>query len=116
MEPHTRRAAAYIAGRAISGSDASAVYDHSESRHVNFSGSVLPPDVNVYDHEQSCHIGGSLPSLYHYGNGQHIQLEVTGTHFSGYDHATGQHFSGTVNGQVVSVYDHEHGQHFNYSV
>jgi hypothetical protein len=116
MQPHTRRAVAFIAGRAISGSDASAVYDYSESRYVFFSGDVSAGNVNVYDHEENCHVGGSLPSLYHYGNGQHIQLDVSGTQFNGFDYGSGQHFSGTVNGQAVSVYDYEHGQYSNYSV
>ena len=116
MEAHTRRAVAYIAGRLISGSDAAAVYDYSESRYVNFSGDVDAQNVNVYDYEQSRHIGGTLPSLYHYGNSRHIDLKVNGADFEGYDYASNKHFSGHVDGKNVSLYDYEHGQYFNYTV
>lgn len=116
MNAHTRRAVAYIAGRVVTASASGAVYDYSEGRYVNFSGDVTAEQANVYDYEQGCYVGGQLSSLYHYGNGRHVQLNVDGTQFSGYDYASGRHFNGSVQGNSVTVYDYEQGQYFNYSV
>jgi hypothetical protein len=117
MRPHTRRAVAYIAGRLVSGREATAVYDYSERRYVHFSGEVSEDAANVYDYEERCHIGGSLPSLFHYGNRRHIQCNRSGTQvIDGFDYDTNRHFNVNVSGQAVSVYDYEHGQYFNYSV
>lgn len=107
---------AYIAGRLASGSQAGAVYDYSEGAYFNFSGDVGTGNVNVFDYEQGCHISGSLQSLFHYGNGRHIQLTVEGGHFSGFDYNSGRHFNGNVQGNNISLFDYEHGQYFNYSV
>jgi hypothetical protein len=116
VNAHVRRAVAYIAGRLVSGADSGAVYDYSEGRYVNFSGQVTPQNVNVYDYDEGNFVGGNPASLYHYGDGQYIQLNVNGPQFSGYDFGSGQHFSGNVNARNVTVYDYEHGNYFNYSI
>jgi hypothetical protein len=116
VNAHVRRAVAYIAGRLVSGADSGAVYDYYEGRYVNFSGQVNAQNVNVYDYEQGSFVGGSPTSLYHYGDGQFIQLNVNGTQFRGYDFGSGQHFTGNVNARNISIYDYEHGSHFNYSI
>ena len=116
MQDHTRRAVAYIAGRMISGQDATAVYDYTASSHFHLSGTVSGSNVNVYDFGQSCHVGGSPSSLYHYGNGGHIQLRVNGSNFSGYDYATSSHFSGSVKGRAISIYDYGQSRYFQYVV
>lgn len=116
MQAHTRRAIAYIAGRLISSSRASAVYDYSESRYVNFSGDVSFQNVNVYDYDQRCYVSGSLGSLYHYGNRSYVQLDVNGTNFRGYDYDTRNNLSGNVSGSAVSLYDYGTSAYFNYSV
>jgi hypothetical protein len=116
MQPHVRRSVAYIAARAISGSDSTAIYDYSAAKHFSFSGDVGADNVNVYDYEQRVYIGGPLPSLYHYGTRRHIDLRVDGEGFSGYDYDSSQHFSGTVRGNTVSLYDYEHSEYFSYTV
>jgi hypothetical protein len=116
VEPHTRRAVAYIAGRLISGSGAGAVYDYSETRYVYFSGDVSDDAVNVYDYEQRCHIAGSPPSLFHFRDRRHIEFDRNGQQVNGFDYATNQHFSGTVNGNAVSLFDYEDNQNYNYSL
>lgn len=116
MKSHTRRAVAYIAARLISGRNSGAVYDYSISSHVSFSATISGNRISAYDYDQSCHVGGSLPNLYHYGNSAHLSVKLAGAHFKGYDYDTSSHYSGTVNGRSISIYDYEHSQHFNYSI
>ena len=112
----TRRAVAYIAGRLISGSNASSVYDYSTGRHTNFSGEVSRSRVSVFDYDRSASVSGSPPSLFDYGNGAHIRLTTQGTAFKGFDYGSGDHFSGRVNGRSVSLFDYGASAHYNYTV
>ena len=116
MHPNTRACIAYVAGKLISGSGSSSVYDYSRSRHISISGSVDASHVGVYDHDRGCHFSGSLPNLYDYGRSAHISLNINGNQFSGYDHGDSHHFSGLVNGSSISIYDNGASMHFNYSV
>ncbi len=116
MKAHTRRAVAYIAGRVVSESSSSAVYDYSIGGYTNFSANISHAQISAFDYDESCYISGSLPGLYHYGNSAHLNLQLQGDQFNGYDYDTSSHFSGRVNGRSVSVYDYEHGQYFNYSI
>jgi hypothetical protein len=109
MKADTRRAVAYIAGRAISGKTASSVYDYGEGGHHSFSGDVSAVAANVYDYGSSCHVGGQLGSLYHYGHGSHLQLTLKGKSFTGYDYDDASDFSGDVHGSSVTVYDYPTG-------
>ena len=82
MKDPTRRAIAYIAGRLISGSNVSAVYDYIVSKYFNFSGDISPTAVSIYDHEQKCHISGSGTvsgnsiSLYDYGYSEYFNYTI----------------------------------------
>jgi len=116
MKAHTRRAVAYVVGRLASNRRSSSVYDYTEARHVNMSGTVTASSVAVYDYDHSCHISGSGTSLYHYGNRAYVSLSVTNMSFSGYDYDTRAHFKGKVSGTSVSLYDYETGSYYNYSV
>jgi hypothetical protein len=116
MKSDTRRAVAYIAGRAISGKTVSSVYDYAEGGHHNFSGTVSSDSANVYDYDSSCHIGGRLGSLYHYGHCSHLQLKLKGATFDGFDYDESQHFTGTVHGSSVTLFDYGTGTHYNYSL
>jgi hypothetical protein len=115
MNAHTRRAVAYIAGGLANKANASSVYDYDTGRHFPFSGTV-GVSTGVYDHTQRCHVGGSPPSLHHYGNGRHITLTMHGAAFSGYDYDSGRHFSGRVSVRSVSLYDYDGGGYHNYSL
>ena len=116
MKSDTRRAVAYIVGRAVSGKSSSSVYDFQEGGHHNFSGNVSAVAANVYDYDSSCHIGGQLTSLYHYGHGAHVQIKLNGTRFAGFDYDEAQHFSGDVRGSAVTLFDHATGTHYHYSL
>jgi hypothetical protein len=116
MKTHTRYAVAYIAGRRASGRTSGAVYDSQASRHINMSGTLTSSRVSAYDHDQNCHISGSGTSLYHYGNGAYVTLQLNASRFSGFDYDSQQHFTGNVNGRSVSLYDYETGRYYNYSI
>jgi len=47
MLDHVRAGVAYIAGRMISGSDSSYVYDYSQGKHISISGSVDRDSVST---------------------------------------------------------------------
>jgi hypothetical protein len=116
MHPNTRAlVAAAVAKLVEGGGNVSAIYDYSQSRHIQISGSTSGGNVSLYDHERGCHFSGSGGSLYDYGRGCHVSLQVNGDSFSGYDYGDGHHFSGTVNGKSVSVYDFGQASHCNYS-
>jgi hypothetical protein len=116
MNPATRACVAYVAGRAISASGGSHIYDYSQSRRISIGGSVNGPIVNVYDYDRGCHFSGTLPQLYDYGMSAHVSIEINGTQFKGYDYGAGHHFSGTVNGSSISIYDYGESRHFKYSL
>jgi hypothetical protein len=104
------------AGRVISGSAGSSVYDYSRLRHLNISGSIDENAVGVYDHERSCPFSGTLPNLYDYGTKAHLTLTIKGNSFDGYDYGGKHHFSGSVSGSSVSIYDYGEERHFSYSL
>jgi hypothetical protein len=115
MNPGTRACVATAALMAINGKNVSSVYDYSASEHRNVGGQITGKNVSIYDYQRSCHFSGSLPSLYDYGTGNHVQLTVSGKSFNGYDYDTGNHFSGHVTGNSVSIYDYEDSQNYSYS-
>lgn len=110
MTDSTRRAIAYIAGRASSGRSSASVFDYSKSAHFSFSGKVTGSAVSAFDYTEQCHITGSGSSgsfsLFHYGAQQHITLRVDGRKFRGFDYGSGGHFLGSVSGRTVSVFDY----------
>jgi len=115
MLDHVRAGVAYIAGRIISGSDSSYVYDYSQGKHISISGSVDRDSVSVYDYTSHAHIGGSSSGIYHYGERSYINLTISGHDFTGYDYGTQTHFSGNVSGNSISLYDYQLGRHFSYT-
>jgi hypothetical protein len=116
MNPGTRACLAYVAGRVVSGSNRSSVYDYSRSKHISIGGSIDKNRVNIYDYERNCHFSGTLPRLYDYGISANVSLEIKGTSFSGYDYGASHAFSGSVRGSSISVYDYGVSQHFSYTV
>ena len=115
MNTETRRAVALIAGALVTGRRPASIYDYSRGSYTNFSGTV-GERVAVYDYDACCHVGGTLPSIYHYGLGAHLSLNVSGDGFKGFDYGTSSHFTGTIRGRVVSLFDYSVGAYFNFSV
>ncbi len=121
MKASIRPVVAYVAGRLVSDTNASSVYDYDRGRHVNMSGTVSNQQVNVYDYDRGCHFGGSGNgghfSLYHYGDGHHVNLDLEADgRFRGYDYGSGSHFNGKVNGRSISLYDYDTAQYYSFSV
>lgn len=116
MREDLRRGIAYIAGRIVSGQQASAVYDYTASGYFQLSGDVSSSRVNVYDYGRGCHLSGTPPSLYDYGTASYFDLKVEGPKVKGYDYASRTYYEATVDGRAISVYDFGEGSFFNYSV
>lgn len=116
MNPNTRACIAYVAGKAISGSGGSHIYDYQQSKHLTVGGSVSGSSVGVFDYGRKCHSSGTLPQLFDYGNNAHISIDIKGSGFQGYDYGSGNHFMGSVNGSAITVFDYGESQHFNYSL
>ncbi len=116
MKASTRRAVAYIAGRAVSGNSKTTIYDYSSSGYHFFSGQAGASRVSVFDYTQSCHITGTLPNLFHYGDGHHLSLKIQGQKFTGFDYLQSQHFSGSVSGNRITLFDYGDSSYYNYTL
>lgn len=119
MTKETRRAIAYIAGRAIANVTSSYVYDSDAGETTYFSGTVAPYRVQVFDHEAGSHITGSgnfsSLNLFHHGQSSHINLNIAGRTFRGFDYGDGSHFYGNVSGRSAYLYDYGTGNHYSFS-
>ena len=120
LEQSVRACIAYAAGRLFSGRNACSLYDQSQSKQISIAGTVDPHRINVYDYNAGCLFSGTGSngrfSLYHYGSGHHIILDVEGNRFSGHDQEGDHKFTGTVNSNIITFYDGESGQYFDYSL
>jgi hypothetical protein len=116
MTDELRRAVAYIAARAISGDQASAVYDHDAGSSFSFSGEVSPTHVDVYDESRGCHLDGPPPALYDHGTSSFFDFTLNGTMVEGYDFGSNSFFEAAVNGRDVNLYDYGQKRYFTYSV
>lgn len=115
VKANVRAAVAAIIKAQVSGRNTSTVYSYAESTHWQIQVSISGSSVQGFDYTSSCHVGGNLPNLYHYGGSSHLTLNDRGNgRFDGYDYETSSHFSATVSGQSISIYDHEHSAHFSY--
>lgn len=116
MIPNLRACLANVAARLNGGQVNAAVYDHTQGKLIPLSGSVGPSAVNVYDHDRSAHVTGSVPTLYDHGTKRHVSLVMNGAVFNGYDHFSGLHYSGRINGSAVTIFDHETNRHHQFTV
>ena len=70
MKPHVRAAVAAIALSHSRGRKVSSVFAYGGDGYVNIDVSINGSKVDGYDYSNGCHVGGNLPSLYHYGEGK----------------------------------------------
>lgn len=115
MKTGLRHGVAYIAQRVVNGVDLSAIYDYDSGAYYQFSGDTTAPRIDIYDYSRGCFIGGDLPSLYDYGEGNFIDFKLSGGKVDGYDYGSSSFFEATVSGKEVSVYDYDAGAYFSYS-
>ena len=115
MNPGTRRAIAYIAGRMCGASEADGVLDLETGEHVILEGRV-GDEVAVYDHSRNCLVGGPPSELHDGGTQTWINLEFSDGHFTGFDHESNHHFGGRAVGQDVWIFDCEADREFSYAL
>ena len=78
--------------------------------------SVNGKTVTGYDYTNSCHVSGTLPNLYHYGQSAHINFnEVGDGTYNGYDYGSSCHFNVQVRSGNVQIYDYGESGYFSYS-
>ena len=116
MNANLRVCLAHLVARLTNQAANSAVYDHTQGKHIHISGNVSSTAVNIYDHDRGAHVSGTLTNLYDHGTGAHVSLSVNGAQFNGYDYGSGCHYSGNINGSSATIYDYETGQHHYYGV
>lgn len=120
MKQDTRACVAYAALRLISGSPATAVYDHASECYLSMAGEISATSVDLYDYSRQAHFGGrgadGIYDLYDHGHGHYVRLEIKGKRYSGYDHGSGCHFSGLVEGTRTALYDYAKAVRFHYSL
>lgn len=120
MEPGLRASIAYVAGRLVAGRDAAGVYDYGRSRFVSLRGLLDEREINVYDQERGCflhgNVHGSRYSLFHHGEGHHVDLELDRDVFRGYDHRSACFFEGRVHARSIVLFDTEENGYFEYSI
>ncbi len=117
MKPYIRTIMVATASAHAQGKKVSSVYDYAGSGYSNISVSISAMKVDGYDYSRGCHFGGTLPSLYDYGDGHHITLKPEGNgKYSGYDYATGSHFTIEIKNKSVSLYDYETGSYYSFTV
>lgn len=100
------------------GRDVRHVYDYNQSKYVlvHFNSTSGPNHVNLFDYDRSSYVTGTLPTIFDYGSGTYINLNINGNRFNGFDYETGSHFNGMINGNMVNIFDFQHGRYFNYGV
>lgn len=116
MKSDVRAAVAAIALSHSTGRRVSAVYDYNEGSYVSIAASINGKTVTGYDYANSCHVSGTLPNLYHYGQSAHINFnEVGDGTYNGYDYGSSCHFNVQVRSGNVQIYDYGESGYFSYS-
>ena len=120
MQTKLRTCIAFIAGRLITGLEATSIYDHGQSKSVRFEGPVSPAFIKVYDHDRECYTSGGGEAcayeLFDFGYQHHIDLRTNGNTFEGYEDYTPSLFRGEVNGSEISFYDDNESKTFLFSL
>ena len=116
MKSHVRTSAAAISLSHSTKSPISSIYSYDDGAYINISVSISGDQVEGYDYSNGCHVGGTLPNLYHYGESHHINLKETSNgKYDGYDYGTGSHFTISIDGNTAQVYDYGSSGYFAYS-
>lgn len=100
-------------GRAVSN-----VFDYDQSKYVlvHFTSTRSSKYIHMFDYGRNSYVVGTLPTIFDYGSGTYINLNINGNRFDGFDYETGAYFNGMINNRMVNIYDFQHGRSFNYGV
>ncbi|MGH1407076.1 MAG: hypothetical protein ACRBBJ_11020 [Rhodomicrobiaceae bacterium] len=117
MKTHVRAAVAAISLSHFHNKKVNSVYDYGERGYINIDTSTDGIRVIGYDHTNGCHVDGNLPSLFHYGEGSHLDLNPKGDgKYLGYDYGSSFHFEIQVKGTSAEVYDYGSSGFYSYSL
>jgi len=120
MKAPTRRAIAYIAGRLLTGRDASSVFDVETADMFMFSGTVSATDINVFDVDRGGFVIGSPTSgefsLCDLDDSSFLTLRIGDGKVEGVDLESGAPYEATVQGDTVTLFDSEDGSLCIYTV
>lgn len=64
MHPKLRTCIVYVAGRLITGRDASSIYDDSRAKNISIAGTVTPEKIDVFDRDRGCYLSGLGEDVY----------------------------------------------------
>lgn len=120
MEAHTRACVAYVVARLVSGRDASAIFDNTQSTRISMSGTVEADRIDVLDHERGSRFAGSGDgktfNLVDHGAAGQVELTLYGYRFEGFDAGSQSHFFGEVHDAAVSLFDVGDSGYFHFSL
>jgi hypothetical protein len=116
MKAEQRPAVAALAAALANKQNVKSIYDHGTGQYVNIDVDISNDQIKAYDYSRSAHLSGPTISVYDYGVGAYIQLQLSGSTVDGYDYASGQHFQAQVTGKSVWLYDYETSQYYSFTV
>lgn len=120
MKNETRIWIAYVAGRLMTRSRSTNVYDYILNRHFVFKGKVRKTGVYIHDLTRNCFITGDGKKgelrLYDQCDRANISLKVDSKEltFSGYDSSTLTHFVGKFDENMVKLFDYKENRYFKF--
>lgn len=108
IKPHIR---AIIAATALShtlGKKLTSIYQYGgDSGFKSVSIDISGKKVTGYDYTTGSHFSGTIPSLYHYGEGCHVEFkDKGGGKYTGFVYGEGGHYEVKVKGKSASFYDY----------
>lgn len=97
-------------------SGVSSIYDHGASSYRMIDARISGDALSAYDYTSGCHFDGTVPNLFHYGQGAHVDFQSNGDgRYEGYDYGSGSFWEATVAGNQVEIYDYGSGDFHSYS-
>lgn len=117
IPPQVRAIIAATAIAHATGKSVTSIYDYSEGGYKNIEVNVVGTQVTGYDYATSSHFDGTMPILYHYGVGGHVDFKRKDDgKYDGYDYSRSNHFEVNVRGNKAEFYDYGGSGWTTYSV
>ncbi|WP_151893884.1 hypothetical protein [Patiriisocius marinistellae] len=119
MKGNSRGSIAFIVDKLVNKGNSTTIYDNAESTYLSYNGIVEPESIDLYDYANGCYISGrksdDMFTLFHFGEGNHIDLKIDGNKFTGFDYSSDSYFKGIIKESSISVFDYGEGTDFNYA-